>query len=84
MVLLQRKWGRLCLIYHIIALLSILIFGNIAAIAIYSILRDNTVFMTNIHGIFLNPFFLISGVYIGIYIVYFVMKAISISWKQQI
>jgi hypothetical protein len=70
MILLQRKWVKSRVIFHLLAILSALIFGNIAALAIQNILRDDTVFMTNIHGIFLNPFFLISASYLGVYLIY--------------
>ena len=70
MVLLQRKWKWGKLLFHFLAILSTLIFGNIASIAILEILQDNTVFMTNIHGVFLNPFFLLTGAYLGLYLIY--------------
>ncbi|MOA47096.1 hypothetical protein D3C78_1697000 [compost metagenome] len=54
-------------------MLSTLILGNISALAIYEILRDNTVFMTSIHAIFLNPMFLLTGAYLGVYLVYRLM-----------
>jgi len=36
---------------------------------IYKIIRDSTVFMTNIHAIFLNPFFLVTASYLGLYVI---------------
>ena len=70
MVIINKKglWGALFL--DGLAILSALIFGNIAATEIYEIIRDNTVFMTNIHRIFLNPLFLLTGGYLGLYAVY--------------
>lgn len=53
-----------------IAFIAALVFGIISALSIYQIIIDNTVFMTAIHGIFLNPFFLITGAYLGVYILY--------------
>lgn len=52
---------------NILSVVSIIIFGSIAATSIYQIIIDNAVFMTTIHAIFLNPFFLITGAYLGIY-----------------
>ena len=56
--------------FNILAILSALIFGNIASLSIHQIIVDDAVFMTTIHGIFLNPFFLISGAYLGVYLLY--------------
>lgn len=67
---LQIKWISLHFIYNLAAIVSALILGNIASVSIYQIIRDQTVFMTNIHAIFLNPYFLITGSYLGIYILY--------------
>lgn len=74
----QKYWVRLRLIYNLIAIIAVLIFGNIASLSIYKIIIDKTVFMTAIHAIFLNPFFLIAGTYIGIYILY---KLLLLSMK---
>ncbi|SHF94513.1 transposase [Ornithinibacillus halophilus] len=68
MVISQSKWDSMKVVFNILALLSTLIFGNIASIAIYDIIKDGTVFMTNIHGLFLNPLFLITGAYLGVYV----------------
>ncbi|MCD8510022.1 MAG: transposase [Bacillus sp. (in: Bacteria)] len=57
-------------LFTIVAIASALLFGNITALSIYEVLGDNTVFMTTIHGILLNPLFLISGGYLGIYGIY--------------
>jgi len=70
MVYLQKLWPRIEPLYHVLAYISVLVFGNIAALAIYGIIRDKTVFMTEIHGIFLNPWFLLTGSYLGVYLVY--------------
>lgn len=70
MVLLHHRWPRIRFYFHLVAIISALIFGNISAFAIYDILKDETVFMTNIHAIFLNPIFLLTGAYLGIYLLY--------------
>lgn len=57
-------------IYNIIFVISSLIFGNIAALAIYQVIIDQTVFMTAIHGVFLKPMFLITGAILGIDTIY--------------
>ena len=70
MFYLQNKWKMFCLMFNIVAVISTIIFTNIASTSIYQIIVDDAVFMTTIHAIFLNPFFLITGAYLGIYIIY--------------
>ncbi|MCI1592304.1 MULTISPECIES: hypothetical protein [Heyndrickxia] len=73
MYILQHYWRMLRLLFNSIALLSFLIFGNIAAYSILNVIKDNTVFMTTIHSVFLNVYFLLTGAYIGVYILYQVL-----------
>ncbi|ASK61213.1 transposase [Virgibacillus phasianinus] len=73
MFFLQKYRIKFRLIFNLGAILSTLVFGNIASLSIYQIIKDNTVLMTNIHAVFLNPFFLITGSYIGIYILYLLL-----------
>jgi hypothetical protein len=70
MFVFQKIRLKLRLFYNVVAILSALVFGNISSLAIYGIIKDKTVFMTNIHGIFLNPLFLLTGSYLGIYFIY--------------
>lgn len=70
MIFLQKIKPKLRLLFNLAALISALVFGNISSIAIFEIIKDNTVFMTSIHGIFLNPLFLLTGAYLGIYFMY--------------
>jgi hypothetical protein len=70
LIFLQKVQPKLRLLFNIVGILSALVFGNISSVAIYEIIRDDTVFMTNIHGIFLNPLFLLTGAYLGIYFIY--------------
>lgn len=70
MVILRKFWSKSRLLFHVLSLLSALIFGNLASLAILKIIEDHTVFMTNIHGLFLNPIFLLTGAYLGIYLIY--------------
>jgi hypothetical protein len=65
-----------------IAVLSAYTFGIIAAIAIYQILRDDTVFMTHIHGIFNNVAFLASGAYLGNYGLFKLIQTMMRQWKN--
>jgi hypothetical protein len=63
------------------AVLSAYVFGIIAAIAVYEILRDDAVFMTRIHGIFNNAWFLASGAYLGNYGLYKLIHMMVRQWK---
>lgn len=76
----QKLWIRLRLIYNLVAIIAVLVFGNIASLSIYKIIKDKTVFMTAIHAVFLNPIFLIAGSYIGIYVLY---RLLLLSMKEQ-
>lgn len=69
----RNRWGVIKRIFNLGAVLSLVIFGDIAALAIYQIIKDNTVFMTAIHAVFLNPYFLITGGYLGVYSIYLLM-----------
>jgi len=59
---------------HLSAYLALYVLGTIISINIYDVLIQDLVFMTSIHGILLNPFFLISGAYIGIYTLYLLLS----------
>ena len=70
MIIVHMKWHKSRIVFNIVALLSSLIFGNISSLAIHTIIKDETVFMTNIHALFLNPLFLLTGAYLGVYLLY--------------
>ncbi|HFK1683588.1 TPA: hypothetical protein ACGXND_003475 [Bacillus tropicus] len=67
---------------HISAYLTLYVLGTIISIHIYDVLMQDLVFMTSIHGILLNPFFLISGAYIGIYTLYLLLSYIITNMKN--
>ncbi|OCT13991.1 hypothetical protein A8709_00160 [Paenibacillus pectinilyticus] len=50
------------------------VFGVITSLAVYKILRDDTVFMTNIHSVFTNKLFLFTGAYLGAYGIYALLQ----------
>ena len=64
MFVLQRRSNKARVIFSALAVIAALIFGNITSIAIYEVITDDTVFMTTIHKIFLNPYFIITGVFV--------------------
>ncbi|RKP57418.1 transposase [Cohnella endophytica] len=70
MIYVQNKWAHYRAAFNAAALIAGLIFGNIAAISVYKIIRDHIVFMTTIHAVFLNPFFLATGAYLGVFFLY--------------
>lgn len=80
MLFLQNHRKIFRMIFNITTVISTLIFGNIAATSIYQILIDNAVFMTTIHGIFLNPYFLITGGYLGVFIIY---RLMVLTWDER-
>ena len=73
MVLLRKKISKSALVFNILAVIFVIIFGSIASTSIYQIIIDDSVFMTKIHGLFLNELFLISGAYIGVFTIYRLM-----------
>lgn len=70
MIYLNKKYNKFTVIFNVTAVISTVIFGSIASTSIYQIHADNAVFTTDIHGIFLKPFFLMTGAYLGVYIIY--------------
>ncbi|WP_332651688.1 transposase [Lysinibacillus sp. 54212] len=74
MVQLKFKSNGFNITFNIAAVLSAIIFGSIASTSIYQIIVDNAVFMTTIHAIFLNPIFLVTGAYLGLYVIYRLMR----------
>ncbi|WP_342719154.1 hypothetical protein AAG068_10030 [Bacillus paramycoides] len=68
--------------FHISAYLAIYVLGTIISIHIYDVLMQDLVFMTSIHSILLNPFFLISGAYVGIYTLYLLLSYMITNMKN--
>lgn len=62
------RWGRT--LFNILMLVSVIIFGDVGAMSVYQVIIEGNLFMTAIHGVFLNPLFLATGGYIGLYIIY--------------
>ncbi|OXM87577.1 transposase [Paenibacillus rigui] len=74
MLLLRAFWPKLGVVWNILAIGCALVAGPIVSYAVYGILRDNTVFMTQIHAVFLNPLFLLCGSYLGVYFIYLLIR----------
>lgn len=70
MVYLQHKWASFRLLFNILGDIAAILFSTIAATSITNIILEDAVFMTMIHAVFLNPVFLITGAYLGLYLIY--------------
>jgi hypothetical protein len=70
-------WHRLRLVYDVFAILSAIVSFSAASTTIYSVIKNNTIFMTTIHALFINPFFLIPSAYLGLYVIYLLYIAVS-------
>jgi len=80
MLLLQNKSKIARTAFNVLAVLATIIFGGIASTSIYQIIVDDAVFMTTIHAIFLNPLFLVTGAYIGVYMLY---RLLLWTWEEK-
>ena len=69
MLYVSMKSEKIQMIFNIVAVISVIIFGSITSTSIYQILIDDEVFMTTIHAIFLNPLFLLTGGYLGVFVI---------------
>ncbi|PFJ13399.1 hypothetical protein COD67_22130 [Bacillus cereus] len=73
---LLAKHPKISVMLHISAYLALYVLGTIISIHIYDVLIQDLVFMTSIHGILLNQFFLIVGAYIGVYTLHLILSHI--------
>lgn len=69
MVYLQQKSDKMRLVFNAIGVVSAILFGYIAATSIMQIILEDAVFMTTIHAVFLSPTFLITGAYLGLFLI---------------
>lgn len=72
----QQHWSMLRIIFNLAAVISALIFGNIVSLSVYQIIKNQTVMMIDIHAIFLNPYFLVTGSYLGIYLIFRLLASV--------
>lgn len=73
---------KLKVLYDGMAVACAYIFGIISAFKIYEVIRDHAVLMTNIHAIFNNVAFLITGAYLGNYALYRLLLRMLRNWKK--
>lgn len=69
MVYLQQKSDKMRLVFNALGVVSAILFGYIAATSITQIILEDVVFMTTIHAVFLNPIFLLTGAYLGLFFI---------------
>ncbi|MEK8128428.1 hypothetical protein WMW72_10980 [Paenibacillus filicis] len=74
---------KLTMVFDLAALAALYAFGWIATGAIYKILRDDMVMMTEVHRVFYNSLFLASGAYLGVYAVYLIWWKSFRLWREQ-
>jgi hypothetical protein len=74
MLYLVSRWRVFMRVFNGLAILAALVFGNISSAYVYDIIQHHQVFMTKIHAIFLNPWFLGSGAYLGIFVMYLLFR----------
>lgn len=66
----SEKWASFRHSFNILAVIVAIFFSTIAATSITQIILEDAVFMTTIHAVFLHPIFLITGAYLGLYVIY--------------
>ncbi|MBH5317257.1 transposase [Paenibacillus sp. GSMTC-2017] len=76
---LSSKMERARQLFDWVACLAIFIFSINAATAVLRTNLDGTVFMTEVHSVLMNPAFLISGAYLGIY---GLARVALIAWRR--
>jgi hypothetical protein len=63
-------------IYHVLALASLYLFTVTVGLYVLDTIYAGKVYSTTIHGILLNPFFLLPGGYFGMYVLYQLLRLI--------
>lgn len=82
MVYLQQKSDKMHLVFNALGVVSAILFGYIAATSIAQIIREDVVFMTTIHAVFLNPIFLMSGAYLGLFFIQYMIAITIHFWAK--
>lgn len=71
LMLLSIKWAKVLeTIYNLLAFVSLYLFSVTVALYVTDTILEGKVYNTTIHGILVNPFFLIPGGYFGMYVLY--------------
>ncbi|MFA1736187.1 transposase [Lysinibacillus fusiformis] len=72
-VYLKQKSDKMRLVFNALGVVSAILFGYIAATSITQIILEDVVFMTTIHAVFLNPIFLLTGAYLGLFFIQYMI-----------
>ncbi|NQX69368.1 hypothetical protein HQN90_24845 [Paenibacillus alba] len=83
MLIMAWLFASMRVIFHALAVGCAYVFAIISALAVYEIIRDETVFMTNIHAVFANNYFLITGGYLGYYGIYILLKWMLLELRSE-
>ncbi|PWK13153.1 transposase [Tumebacillus permanentifrigoris] len=73
----------LAAVFDLIAALSVLLANIAAGLAVLEIKQESTEFTTHVHEIFMDPLFLVTTGYIGVYSVYRLLVATSRTWQAK-
>lgn len=77
LMLWSTKWSKVFApIYNVLAFISLYLFSVTVALYVLDTILEEKVYNTTIHGILLNPFFIISGGYFGMYALYQILRLI--------
>lgn len=68
------------ILLNILALISLYLFSVTTALAVLQTIFSKTVFTTTIHGILVNPLFLIPGGYLGSFALYTLLQWTWTEW----
>ncbi|MBD7939073.1 MULTISPECIES: transposase [Cytobacillus] len=79
MVFANKYWVHTHIVLVSIATICLIVFESITATTVYEIIRENVVFMTTVHVVFLNPLFLITGGYLGVFFLYLLFLRLSMN-----
>lgn len=67
------------ILFNILAIVSLYLFSVTTALAVLQTIFDQTVYLTTIHSILLNPLFLIPGGYLGMFALY---RLLRLTWTE--
>lgn len=73
MAFLHVKFKKAHYIFDFIAIILFVFLGNLVGLSIYNSIEDHAVFTTAIHGLLIDPNFLVCSGYIFIYTTYKLM-----------
>jgi hypothetical protein len=76
------RYIKIKLLLDIISYIALYTFGCILSLSICDVLQKDAVFMTTIHKVLLNSYFLSAGAYLGVYLLYLLLHTIIRDIKE--